>query len=254
MKRTLFGVVLMFVVLIAVAMMGRSEAADVRYTDPRSTDVEQTRQAALQQWGLTQEEYARYKTLMRGVRGAFSDPNISPLEVLGIHAKTPQERRQYAERLVRILYEDTERVIAFEREVQAAWKRLGKPMFEADPITWNDSGVLVPGPRLKAALKGRRLAVFVSTENCPLCAGQVRSLLQADLPGLDIYVTDTDDEGAIRAFAREAGVTPESVAAKKVTLNRGMALFALQEGAKPQLPALYVRIGSRLIALGEGSP
>ena len=81
-------------------------------------------------WGLTAEELERYELLMRGPRGAFSVANISPIEVLGIHAETPAERQHYADRFVRLLYEDTERVHAFERATQAAWQRLGKPMFD----------------------------------------------------------------------------------------------------------------------------
>lgn len=262
MKRTLAGAAVLFGSILALVYWSRSEAADSASSEPRNTDVlrtsasstyaEDSRRLALRQWSVTPEEYDRYEVLMSGIRGSFSNPNISPLEVLGIHARTPQERRKYADRLVRVLYEDTERVLAFEREVQAAWKRLGKPMFEpgAEPSIRKNGRALVPGPDLGRALAGNRLAVFVASEGCPQCLSQVRMLAGRadDLPGLDLYVTDTSDAGAIRRFAREAGVSPEAVAAKRITLNRGAALFALYEGDHT-LPALFVRIDDRLVPL-----
>jgi len=229
---------------IAGTSRAETRPIDVEHARPAET---KRNAAVVRQWGLTPDEYARYKTLMAGVRGAFSAPNISPLEVLGIHARTPEERRRYADRLVRLMYEDTERVLAFEREVQAAWRRLGEPMFDPDLA----GAPMIPGPALAAALGGRRLAAFVAAEGCPSCAAQVRALAsRTDLPGLDIYVTDTDDPDVIRAFARSAGVPPEAVRKGRITLNRGAALLALYEGPPPRLPALFVRVGDRLLALG----
>lgn len=75
-------------------------------------------------WGLTVDEIARYQALMRGYRGAVSVSNISPVEVLGIHARDDAERRRYAELLARIMVEDAQRVLAFERERIAAMDRL----------------------------------------------------------------------------------------------------------------------------------
>jgi len=236
-------------------------AAERRFTDrvgvrtekvsSYESKVSETAGDAARRWGLTVEEYRRYESLMKGVRGAFSQPNISPIEVLGIHARTPQERRRYAERLVRILYEDTERVLAFEREVQAAWRRLGAPMFE-------EAEEEAPFPstvdELLGRLQGRRLAVFTSTSrSCKACRERIGWLLSfADrLPGLDLYVIDTDEAWSIGEFAKEIGVPRELVDSKRVTLNRGRRLFSAYRGDL-KVPAAFVRVGNRLIRFGGG--
>ena len=191
---------------------------------------------------------------MRGPRGAFSVANISPLEVLGIHAETPAERRAYADRLVKLLYEDTERVLAFEREVQAAWQRLGQPLFDPArlPVKATRTGLDTDH------LWGRRLAVFVATEDCPRCVTETEALVGltdsgGPLIGLDVYAVDTDDAEAIRAFARAAGIAPEAVQRRRITLNPGAALFAQYPGADRTLPQVFVREDGRLHPLAEAT-
>ena len=220
-------------------------------TEISDTGIDETGRLHLEQWNLAPQEYLRYKSLMAGPRGSFSVPNISPLEVLGIHARTSRERREYADRLVRLQYEDTERVLAFEREVQAAWRRLGKPMF--DPARFS------PGPTANRGFSGivstaihrkQRLALFVASRDCPACLYLTRQLADLpELPGLDVYVTDTDDDDAIRDFARQAGIPKAAVSERRITLNRGAALagiFQLDlDGAG--LPMLFLRDGDRLV-------
>lgn len=101
-------------------------------TAPRATHSTNSTQVAQRQrdlfearvWGISPEEVQRARLLMQGPRGAFSVSNISPVEVLGIHARTPAEKRKYAELFARLMVEDSERVLAFQREYDAAVKRL----------------------------------------------------------------------------------------------------------------------------------
>ena len=79
--------------------------------------------AVRQAWGLTTEEYVRFQALDKGFRGFFAQ-NLSPLEILGIHARNEAERKQYAERFARIQYEDVSRILAFDRARQEAFTRL----------------------------------------------------------------------------------------------------------------------------------
>jgi len=78
-----------------------------------STQADATEQLQAQFWGLSLEEVRRANLLMKGPRGAFSAPNITPVEVLGIHARSDAERQKYAEQFARILRADTERVLAW---------------------------------------------------------------------------------------------------------------------------------------------
>lgn len=215
-------------------------------TEARFTGQDETRRLTLKQWGIDATEYARFETLMRGPRGAFSVDNISPLEVLGIHARTAQERRQYADRLVRLMYEDTERVLAFEYEVQAAWRRLNRPMFNPAKLPAKASPVT-------ATPSGKRLALFVSTKaDCLDCLSRTKALAaRSDITGLDIYVTDTNDADAIRAFARKAGIRPKDVTDKRITLNQGVGLFARYSGRNRALPLVFVRDGKQLVPVAD---
>ena len=88
------------------------------------TQVDPLTKELAQSWGLSVDEIRRYQALMRGYRGSVSVANISPLEVLGIHARDDAERRRYAELLARIMVADFDRVLAFERERIAAMDRL----------------------------------------------------------------------------------------------------------------------------------
>ncbi|HDI9609664.1 TPA: TIGR03759 family integrating conjugative element protein, partial [Escherichia coli] len=102
------------------------------------------------QWGVSEEDYRRYQSLMSGPRGIQS-PGLDPLTVLGIEARTPAERRVWAEKWVRAEYERTEKELAFQQEVNAAWKRLYPGML---PVSMGKTGALTGDT-------GGRLALFV---------------------------------------------------------------------------------------------
>jgi hypothetical protein len=92
--------------------------------------------ALAQLWGLTLPEIQRARMLMQGPRGAFSSPQLSPIEALGIHARTDAERDRYARLFARATYEDTQRVLAWSRVAQAELERLaaGQPVLSFDGV------------------------------------------------------------------------------------------------------------------------
>ncbi|HYE71659.1 MAG TPA: integrating conjugative element protein [Aquabacterium sp.] len=85
-----------------------------------------------QVWSLSLTEVRRAKMLMQGPRGAFSSPQLSPIEVLGIHARGDDERERYARLFARAIYEDTLRVLAWSRSAQAEVQRItaGQPVID----------------------------------------------------------------------------------------------------------------------------
>lgn len=87
-------------------------------------------------WGLTDDEMRRAKVLLQGPRAAFSVPNISPVEALGIHARDEAERQRYAEKFARVVFEDLKRTLAFGQAYQTAITRLtaGTPMVSYDGL------------------------------------------------------------------------------------------------------------------------
>jgi hypothetical protein len=103
--------------------VGRS-ATDAGRSDRLPTEVSRTDVLEAGYWGITLEELHRARHLMRGPRGAFSDPRISPVEVLGIHARSDAERDRYAALFAKLLHEDTDRVLAWQRAGDTAMRRL----------------------------------------------------------------------------------------------------------------------------------
>lgn len=106
--------------------IGQTDTAPRATHSTNSTAVAQRQRDLFEArlWGIDLDDLQRARQLMQGPRGAFSVSNISPVEVLGIHARTPAEKRKYAELFARLMVEDSERVLAFQREYDAAVKRL----------------------------------------------------------------------------------------------------------------------------------
>jgi hypothetical protein len=75
-------------------------------------------------WGITVPEVQRARALMLGPRGAFSSPQISPLEILGIHARNDAERERYARLFAAISYDDTQRMLLWSKAGEAEIAKL----------------------------------------------------------------------------------------------------------------------------------
>ena len=128
MRVPLLSIVLLIPAASQAVQQSHSAAVPSQATRPRPTPLDLDATEAIgglrvpmqnrysrEAWGLSEAAWARYRLLMQGIRGSTSQGNISPLEVLGIHAETEQERRDYARRYARMMKEDTDRVLAFAR-------------------------------------------------------------------------------------------------------------------------------------------
>jgi hypothetical protein len=107
---------------------GTTEAATTTATTV-ALDAARRQDADLEQarlWGLSVDEIRRARLLTQpgSARAAFSAPNISPVEVLGIHARSDAERGRYAELFARALHADTERIVAWIATYSAVYARL----------------------------------------------------------------------------------------------------------------------------------
>ncbi len=74
----------------------KGEPVDATAQSVQQSSVQDLQQQA-GQWGLSQDDYQRYQSLMNGPRGIQS-PGLDPLSTLGIEARSQAERRQYAEK------------------------------------------------------------------------------------------------------------------------------------------------------------
>lgn len=158
--------------------------------------------------GISKDEYARYRSIKDGMRGIQS-PGLDPLSTLGIEAKSDLERRRYAELWVKQEYERTEKELKFQREVDAAWKRLMPNML---PVNMGNAAGI-------AHDSGGRLALFVRAADCQRCDARLSAVL-ADKRPVDIYLVDSEgSDQKLRNWAQQHGIPAVQVRERRITLN-----------------------------------
>lgn len=204
-------------------------------------------------WGLTREEWARYRQLMHGPLGIYS-PSLDPLTALGSEARTDSERRHIAELQVRMEAQRVQKLLAYQRAYDDAWKRIypALPPFQAPTQSYSNTvpDATAPGRAhatpLATSLRGgaapasgagrARLAVFVK-EDCLPCDQRVKDLEGAG-EAFDLYMVGTrGDDARIRTWAMRVKIDPAKVRAGMITLNHdGGRWFSL--GLAGSLPAV----------------
>lgn len=237
------------------------------------TQAESTDQSAARYWGLTLEDYRRYQALMKGVRGALSDPRISPIEVLGIHARDDAERRKYAEMFARLMAEDTQRVLQFQVEYDRAFRRLHPQLvaFDSGPAARAPAypnAALAPRPgsaftaastapknaasisRPPAVSSGDRLLLFTRAD-CRECDDLVQRAAAAANHGVmvDLYLVGARSTDDVQGYARRIALDPAVINAGRVTLNLDAGTFGRVLPRQQELPALVRKRGEILVQL-----
>jgi len=216
---------------------------DTTITETRQTELSQSEIDRARAWSLNESEWRRYRRLMQGIRGSVSPPTLSPIEVLGIHARDAAERRQYAERWAIAMYEDAERILAFQRAYDDAAKELypGQRFIDTARL---DGGTT----EATELLPGDRILLRVSLQ-CPSCDAVLASALRRldDVAGIDIYVVDAREsqQDRIRSWAKAQGIQPEWVRSRRVTLNIDSQPIGGATGDE-SLPILYIKRGERI--------
>jgi integrating conjugative element protein (TIGR03759 family) len=198
-------------------------------------------------WGLSAMEWQRYQLLMQGIRGSVSPATISPLEVLGLHARDRDERRRYAEIWARTLHEDVDRILAFQRAYDEAGKRLYPNELLIDIAR-------LPGKAGKSnTFQSSDRVLFFTRAECPACEVVFNTLLHRidELGGIDIYLTDVapGDDEAVRDWASRHTIDPQWVRSRRVTLNHDAGALAQLTGGEGEVPTLMRRRGEDLSKL-----
>ena len=206
-----------------------------------------TEQHQAKSWNLDESEWRRYRQLMLGIRSSVSDARLSPVEVLGIHARDEAERRHYARRWAEAMREDAERVLAFQRAYDAAAEQL----FVGLPLI--DAGRLKTVPQMTSALRPSDRVLFFTALECPACEAMLVKLLKHlnTVAGIDIYFTELGpgSEARIRAWADDHGIDPGWVQGRRVTLNIDNGVLASLSGTASRAPVMYRRRGEAVEAL-----
>lgn len=205
----------------------------------RSSPSAELDQRLARDWGLDANEWARYRQLMQGPLGLYS-PNLDPLTALGVEARSEEDRTRYAELQVQAERRRVEKLLAYQRAYDAAWRRLYPTQH---PVIAPRTDSPLRSARHLASPTERRLAVFVSG-NCPACDQRVKQLQAAERE-FDLYMVDSaNDDAQIRQWAARAGIDPIKVRAGHITLNHDAGRWA-RIGDRGELPAVVREIDGR---------
>ncbi len=182
-------------------------------TTHTKTELVQSRQQfSAKSWGLTESQWQRYETLMQSPL-TYDMASDSPLEVLAQFARTPEERRELAEKLVEFDKKRTEGLLALDIAYREAWKRLYPNM-----------------PVVQGALPAR-VVLFVS-ERCSACLDALKAWRSKGV-AVDVYLVGAKgDDSRLRQWAADAGIRQNDVLERHITLNhdtRGL-WFAFAKG------------------------
>lgn len=213
MKKTLLvGLCLSSLTTLAANVQTPSAQQSILPQQESSSNVLNTQQQA-EEWGLSNSDWIRYQILMKGERGIMS-PGLDPLTALGVETDNSTERRRLAELWVRHEYQRSEKELAFQREINAAWLRLYPKMLAVN-MGSNVAGI--------AHDTQGRLALFVK-ENCTRCDARLAAVLADDRP-VDIYLVGGSSDEAIRAWAIRHNIPVEKVRSRQITLNHDSGLW-----------------------------
>ena len=181
-------------------------AQSVTSIQPAASEVEKIVVRQAKTWNLTIDEWNRYSELRTLHHGLLS-ADLTPLEVLGILAETPEERRRYARLFASHQLKILQRIAEFEADYLEAVADIANSrptrMQLVSEIT------CLTGP---------------CAEPITEALGQARSGV-----GVDIYVLGAANDGAIRVWAARHLVPPDLVRSQVITLNHA------RQGMEPGL-------------------
>lgn len=233
-----------------------SQVSTMQPTDSSATQLIKPLTFRAAQWDLEDSEWQRYQTLMQGVRGSVSPSTLSPIEVLGIHARSTEERRRYAEQWALMMREDAERILAFQRAYDEAQRRLFPSGLIIDPSVVNARKLDQDLVKDLSWQPTDRVLFFTDTQ-CSTCDAVMERLLSQlkQFSGIDLYLVDVSvgQESLIRDWATSKQIDPQWVSEHKVTLNvdagarSKVATHTGQLGQK--LPMLVLRRGDQITPL-----
>ncbi len=167
---------------------------------------------------LSDDEYARYKYLLENTPRKFWTPNISPVTLLGIEAKTDTERTRYAELAYKLKTEREAKEKAFASIAVEVEYRLDPKSQNRTPITEQKFGFAESLPDNKTSLT----SVFINANACMAsaeCQQVIGDLVKSNSSTnlLNIYFVQST-KAQISDFAVRNNISSEKVKSGSINL------------------------------------
>lgn len=174
------------------------------------------------EWGLTEQDWTRYEELKNGPQGVWS-PNLDPLTMLGIEARSESERTRYAELLARKEFERNEKILAFQLAYDQAFTRLYPNIL---PFRVDENGQVSAAPT-----SSNRIIYFTRSDCGKKCSDDLKKLFSySGNNPVDIYLVDSQQsDEKIRQWALEQKIDVNKVRSRQITLNHDKGMW-LQNG------------------------
>lgn len=203
--------------------------------------TEETVTQTAARWGLKADEWKRYVTLMDGPLGIQS-PGLDPVTALGIEARTAEERQRYAELQVQLETSRVDKILAFQRAYDDAFRRLYPNLRRVNlPLK------ALAATTVETSGDSTRIALFVK-QDCPACDAKVQALARSNA-SFDIYVVGSrQNDTLIRDWAQKVGIDPVRVRSGTITLNHDSGRW-LSLGERGELPALVRNVDGRWVRM-----
>lgn len=213
-----------------------NQANIMQQSTEQKLDISTAREDKWSEWGLTREDWQRYEFLKEGARGIWS-PNLDPLSMLGVEARTEAERDKYAALLAKKEFQRVEKEFAFQIAYSRAFERLYPNVL---PFNTDNNSTT-------AAAVGR--VIYFTRTDCEKCVDHLSRLLAriGSLP-VDIYIVDSmQDDNKIQKWAVKNRIDINKVRNRQITLNHDNGYWLHYANGK--MPAAF-----RIQGNGEWQP
>jgi integrating conjugative element protein (TIGR03759 family) len=185
--------------------------------------------ARAKSWRLSEKEYSRYKLLKETTPRGIWTPNIDPITLLGVEARSEQERVKYARLFNQIELERANKDIAFGSAQNADLKRLSPnsnaftsylKQREIRRINYMNMSAMSQGsPESNSEYKTTSYIVYADLlKSCDdSCAKQIKEAIKFDR--VDFYFLNAASDEQIYKFARFHDIPASKVQSGIFTLN-----------------------------------
>lgn len=174
-------------------------------------------------WGLTEAQEKRYVLLMQNKSGSYyKETTLTPVEVLGINARTNKERAYYASLDAKQAFQRIAKEEAFDTAYHKAAVVL-KDQFNLEIVNAFDYSKYSPYSYKPLDIQNNdKLMLFVGLTDSvkPVVSSLIDSIILNPTIQLNVYfVGQNVTKDKIFTWAMTQNIPPEMVNAKKITLN-----------------------------------